>query len=322
MISALLKTFRLLPILILTFSMTLISAQAQFAQQGKKLVGTFTRAVPGPGQGSSVSLSNDGNTLAVGGPYALTGTPGSMTGATWIFTRSGGIWTQQALLVGAGWAGAGPLQGFSVSLSGDGNTLAIGGPADNSSVGATWIFTRSGSVWTQQGNKLVGTGSAAPSSQGSSVWLTKDGNTLAVGGYEDNQGIGAAWIFTRSSGGVWTQQGNKLVATALASTGFTSPGHQGVQVYVERDANTKQAHLALWGLDIYNHLSGVFFFATQIGNGATWLQTTPNPQYPAGIAGVPSWLGRSTTQSSDGKTLAIGNWNDNNGVGATFVFTQ
>jgi len=32
------------------------------------------------------------------------------------------------------------------------------GWTDNSGVGATWIFTRSGGVWTQQGSKLVGTG--------------------------------------------------------------------------------------------------------------------------------------------------------------------
>ena len=45
-----------------------------------------------------------------------------------------------------------------MSLSSDGNTLAVGGYGDDSDIGATWIFTRSGSTWTQQGSKLVGTG--------------------------------------------------------------------------------------------------------------------------------------------------------------------
>ena len=46
-----------------------------------------------------------------------------------------------------------------MALSADGNTALIGGPGDNSArVGAAWVFTRSGGVWTQQGAKLVGTG--------------------------------------------------------------------------------------------------------------------------------------------------------------------
>ena len=45
-----------------------------------------------------------------------------------------------------------------MALSGDGNTALIGGYADNTSVGAAWVFTRSGSTWTQQGSKLTGGG--------------------------------------------------------------------------------------------------------------------------------------------------------------------
>jgi hypothetical protein len=94
-------------------------------------------------------------------------------------------------------------QGYSVSLSADGNTLAVGGPRDNNNIGATWIFTRSGTTWTQQGSKLVGTGvTGSTSQQGSSVSLSKNGNTIAVGGNTDNTTgtrpaivIGATWIF-------------------------------------------------------------------------------------------------------------------------------
>ena len=45
-----------------------------------------------------------------------------------------------------------------MALSADGNTALIGGPGDNSYVGAAWVFTRSGSTWTQQGAKLTGGG--------------------------------------------------------------------------------------------------------------------------------------------------------------------
>jgi len=64
-------------------------------------------------------------------------------------------------------------------------------------------------VWTQQGNKLVGSGGLGEE-QGGSVSLSADGNTAIVGG--DLSFTGGAWVWTRS-GGVWTQQGNKLVGS-------------------------------------------------------------------------------------------------------------
>ena len=58
----------------------------------------------------------------------------------------------------------------------------VGGNADNSSAGAAWVYTRTGGVWSQQGSKLVGTGAAGGSQQGSSVSLSSDGHTAIVGG--------------------------------------------------------------------------------------------------------------------------------------------
>jgi hypothetical protein len=67
----------------------------------------------------------------------------------------------------------GSFQGISVALSRDGNTAIVGGSQDNSSIGAAWIFTRRGGVWTQQGSKLVGTYVVGDSSQGISVSLCR-----------------------------------------------------------------------------------------------------------------------------------------------------
>jgi hypothetical protein len=108
--------------------------------------------------------------------------------------RSGGSWTQQGnKLVGTGAIGN-AFQGYSVAVSGDGNTAIVGGPADNVNVGAAWVFTRSGGNWSQQGSKLVGTGAFQ---HGSSVSLSADGNTAAIGGPTTGSS-GATWIFTRS----------------------------------------------------------------------------------------------------------------------------
>ncbi|HEX7679608.1 MAG TPA: hypothetical protein VF713_15860, partial [Thermoanaerobaculia bacterium] len=121
---------------------------AQFSQQGPKLVGSG--AVGNAFQGQSVALSADGNTAIVGGVV-----DGS-SGAAWVWTRSGGVWSQQsAKLVGSGAAGN-ASQGQSVALSADGNTAIVGGGFDNSQAGAAWVWTRSAGVWTQQGAKLVG----------------------------------------------------------------------------------------------------------------------------------------------------------------------
>ena len=98
-----------------------------------------------------------------------------------------------------------------MALSADGNTALVGGPGDNGNAGAVWVFTRSGTTWTQQGPKLVGTGAVGDAVEGCSVALSADGNTALVGGYDDNH-AGAVWVFTRS-GTTWTQQGPKLVGT-------------------------------------------------------------------------------------------------------------
>src|SRR5271155_3535337 len=110
-------------------------ALAQFTQQGPKLVGTG--AVGAFDQGWSVALSADGNTAIVGGVGDSLG-----NGAVWVYTRSGGVWTQQgSKLVGAGAVGA-ARQGSSVALSADGNTAIVGGFGDNGSVGAVWVFVQ------------------------------------------------------------------------------------------------------------------------------------------------------------------------------------
>jgi hypothetical protein len=204
--------------------------EAQFFQQAK-LVGTGI--VTGPlgvtWQGISASLSSDGDTAIIGGPYDANTTPCSgnpscefsAVGAAWVFTRSAGVWTQQTKLVGTGAIGN-AFQGDAVSLSADGHTAIVGGLNDNDLLGAAWVFTRSGGLWTQQA-KLVGTGAIGLAGQGRSVSLSADGNTAIVGGLYDDGATGAAWVFTRSAG-VWAQQAK------LIGTGAIGNADQGVSV--------------------------------------------------------------------------------------------
>ena len=106
-------------------------------------------------------------------------------------------------------------------------TAIVGGFVDNTYVGAAWVWTRSGGVWTQQGTKLVGSDTVGPFvQQGYSVSLSGDGNTAIVGGPDDNRGIGAAWVFApaqpmdaiahRTSNTVRNRDAGIMTASALA----------------------------------------------------------------------------------------------------------
>jgi hypothetical protein len=135
-------------------------------------------------------------------------------GAAWVFTRSGGSWTQQGeKLVSSGNA----QQGMAVALSADGDVALVGGRADGG-VGAALVFARSGGSWTNV-NKLITAGAVGNSAP--SVALSADGNVVMVGGANDNGGIGAAWVFTRVDAH-WTQV-QKLVGTGVGSEGNSGP---------------------------------------------------------------------------------------------------
>jgi hypothetical protein len=136
----------------------------------------------------------------------------------WVFTRSGTTWTQQGpKLVGTGATGH-ASQGWSVALSGDGNTALVGGDGDNGYVGAAWVFTRSGTTWTQQGRKLVGTGATGgDAEQGFSLGLSSDGNTALIGGPGDNDNMGAVWVFATRQAVTRLSPGTKVTKAKISS---------------------------------------------------------------------------------------------------------
>jgi YVTN family beta-propeller protein len=271
--------------------------QNEWSQQGGKLVagdeagaGTF---------GISVALSSDGNTAIIGG-YA----DGSDTGAAWIFTRSNGVWSEQAKLVGSGATGN-ALQGIAVALSGDGNTALVGGYGDNANNGAAWVFVRSGTTWSQQGSKLLGSGNVGAAEQGYAVALSSDGNTALVGGFADNAGAGAGWIFSRS-GGAWTQVGSKLVGTGAVGT-----ARQGLSVALSADASTA----ALGGYED-DEFNGAVWVFTQ--SGGAWTQFGSKLDGSGAVG--PAEQGSAAALSANGTTLLESGAFDNAGAGAAWVF--
>ena len=279
-------------------------------QQGEKL--TATEESGAAGFGAYVALSADGNTALIGGPVDNGG-----VGAAWVFTRSGGIWTQQAKLTANDESGEGEF-GSSVALSSDGNTAVIGGPDDNGNAGAAWVFTRSEGKWTQQSPKLVGncTGScpnegAGESGEGRFGWrvaLSSNGNTALIGGPNDNGHVGAAWVFTRS-GTTWTRQGEKLTANDE-----NGEGQFGVSVALSSDGNT-----ALIGGNGDSFGLGAAWVFTR--SGSTWTQQGEKLT-PSDSSGLGADFGYHVALSSDGNTALIGGGGDNVNVGAAWVFTR
>lgn len=237
-------------------------------------------------QGFSVYISSDGNTLAFGGPQDNGG-----LGAVWIFGKdSNDVWSEQAKLVGSGYVGN-SSQGQSVCLSSDGNSLVFGGTADDNSVGAVWYFTKTDNEWSQVG-KLVGTGSSGQSLQGASVAISADGSTIASGGYNNNEGEGAVWIF------------NGQVQEAILVGGGTS-------VSLSYDGNILATGNAYVGQGYVNIFSR---------NNSVWTQIVTL----AGNDMVPtqSSFGISCMMTPDGSTLVIGGNQDNDYIGAVWVFTK
>jgi hypothetical protein len=270
-----------------------------WSQQGEKLTGAGERGRAAFGTG--VALSGDGDTAVIGAPFDAGG-----VGAAWVFTRSGSTWTQLGeKLTGGGESGAGAF-GRSVALSSDASTAAIGGPYDAGHVGAAWVFARSGSTWTQQGEKLIGGGEAGDGLLGASVALSAGGESVLVGGEADAGGVGAAWVFTRA-GATWSQQGEKLTGA-----GEAGDGGLGYSVALSAGGET-----ALVGGEADDGGVGAAWVFTRAG--ATWSQ---QGEKLTGHTGADkAFFGYSVALSADGDTALVGG-HDYNDVGAVWAFVR
>jgi hypothetical protein len=270
--------------------------------------------------GTSAAISADGNTAVVGEPGLGNG-PEEAAGAAWVFTRSGSAWTQQQKLTGGEEESGGALFGSSVALSPDGETIAVGGPLDNEFTGAVWIFKRSGSEWSQQGEKLTG-GEELPSatneygqkiggSFGDSVALSENGDTALIGGASDHEGRGAAWVFTRS-GSAWSQQGSKLTPSDESGAGGFGACERSTCVSLSGDGDT-----ALIGASKDDEEAGAAWVFTR--SESTWTQQgsklTPSDASGKALVG-------NVALSGDGDTALIAGPGDEGGTGAAWRFTR
>ncbi len=180
-----------------------------------------------------------GDTIVVGAfQESSNGTPGNTSlpgsGAAYIFVRSGTTWSQQALLKASN-AEAGDSFGQAVAIAG--NTVVIGAdredgngtsPTDGSAplAGAAYVFTRSGSTWTEQAY-LKASNAGAGDFFGRSVAISNDTIIVGAAGEQslgapssnDDFSVGAAYIFNRA-GTSWTEQAYLKASNANAEDRF------------------------------------------------------------------------------------------------------
>lgn len=257
--------------------------------------------------GTAVAI--DGDTIVIGAPFEDSGStgvngiqddltgPGS--GAAYVFTRSGGVWTQQAYLKASN-TGDGDAFGHSVSVSG--GTVAVGARAEDSGIvgvetdnsaltsGAVYVFVRSGGTWAQQAYLKASTpggsgpGDAFGDNFGFSLCL--DGDTLAVGapmedsaskginGDETNNNAtqsGAAYVFTRNAG-VWSQQAYiKASNTGLQDQFGWAIGLHGNMLVVGAPQEDGSGSGVNPAPNDKRGNSGAAYFFTR--SGTTWAQT-------------------------------------------------
>lgn len=300
--------------------------------------------------GNALALSADGNTLAVAAFFESSGATGingnqadnssPQSGAAYIFTRAGTKWTQQAYIKASntGERDDGDTFGYSIALSDDGTTLAVGAPSEDSNAsgvdgdqrdnsaggaGAVYVFGRTGAAWAQQAY-LKAANTHAAMLFGYSVGLGADGNTLAIGSFDERgcsttingpyqmkcPGTGAVYSFTRA-GTKWSQQ-------AYLKAREQDPGDSmGMSLAISDDGNTvatgaadedslttgvnavRNGDSGTVGAEDDRSSGAAYVF---VRTGAAWAQ---QGSFKASNTGVTDWFGQRVALSGDGNALAV-----------------
>ncbi len=316
--------------------------------------------------GHSLALSADGNILAVGAPGEDNGMKGIITngsettdsgtetdsGAVYLFSKAAGRWTQIAYIKASN-AGANDKFGLSVALSADGSILAVGASGEDNGVkgvitngsessdsstetdsGAVYLFSNTSGNWVQTAY-IKGSNAGANDEFGSSVAISADGSTLAIGASGESNGAkgiitngtettdngsafasGAVYLFNNNSGR-WSQSayvkasntgandnfGYRIALSAdgtnmAVSTPYESNGAKGVI--------TDGSEVTDSGTQTYS--GAAYLFSKTSGN---WAQTA---YVKASNTGSSDGFGVGLALSADGNTLAVGAKYEDNGA--------
>lgn len=275
------------------------------------------------GSAGSVSVSDDGTTIAAGAPDHS-----NHLGQAYVFVRPGGGWAdaiQTAKLTASDGVDGDGL-GSAVALSGDGSTVVAGAPfrmiSGNMFQGAAYVFVKPGGAWTdevQDGELTASTGGFSDT-LGSSLAISRDGATIASGAdsaYVDSvQGVGAVYMFTRPGGG-WVDADAVAKLTASDGAEFATLGTSvamlpdGSAVF----AGTPQAQI---GNDADQGAAYLF-----VRPASGWASGNESAKLAASDGRTNEQFGRAVAAAAAG-TLVSGAYNAtvgaNGGQGAVYAF--
>ena len=292
--------------------------------------------------GQSVSLSGDGSTLVVGASWESSNAAGINgdqnnnsapgAGAAYLFQRTDTTWTQEAYLKASN-TGFADNFGHCVALSQNGTTLAVGAPGERSgatgingnqnddsrsSSGATYVFQKSGSSWSQQAY-LKASNTDQSDQFGHALGISQDGNMLAVAALREGSsatGIngleflnnapssGAAYAFTRTDS-TWSQQAY-IKASNTGSNDFfgqsLSLSSDGNTLLVGAHAEDSNA-TGINGLETDNSASSSGAAYLFVRQDSTWSQQA---YVKASTNGQGDEFGWSVALSCDGQSFVVG----------------
>jgi len=201
---------------------------------------TPTNTIGNSNFGCSIDISDDASIIAIGG------NADNNIGAVWIYSNQ--VYTDKILPTNFT---GNPAYGQSLKLNSSGNMLVVGG---NTNVGKIWIYEYTTS-WILLYDSNI-SDNIGNSNLGYSVDISDDGNTVVAGGYLDNSGIGAVWVFQYSLG---TYNSTKLIPTLnFGNCNF------GTSVSLQND------YLAIGGPTDTENGGAVWIFQNISG----WLQST------------------------------------------------
>jgi hypothetical protein len=294
------RSFRTLTsVLILALALSLAPLNTAQATNTWDALGLPITGTTSSESGTSVATSSDGSIVAIGAPEMLLDTRGRVK----IYQLSAGAWTQ----LGADIVGAtnGDYTGFSVALSSDGLTVAVGSPKANpvtTSEGVARIYRLQSGAWTQLGADIAGTGLSGQ--LGYSVAISSSGNRVAIGAPGAST-KGAVSVFDYTAGtNSWGQVGSTLVAEASFDDFGTSVALSDDGVWLAASAPK-------------NDVDGA---AANAGHARVFeLVSTTWTQRGADIDGevAGDLSGQSLALSANGQRLVIGSHrNDSGGVNA------
>jgi hypothetical protein len=261
--------------------------------------------------GSSVSLSSNGRTLAIGAPSHYYG---SSQGRTRIFDLNTNVTPNQWIQRGLDIIGTQQYQlsGSSVSISSDGNSVAIGAPIRETGLSGSmrvyyWNTAVTPNAWTLRGQAIVITGGFG-NEAGHSVSLSSDGTIVAIGAPKQDDIVygvdcGKTYVYEwKPSLSNWVKRGTDI--TGLATSELT-----GWVVTLSSDGNT----IATGGKFLGQ--ARVYDWNTTLSD---WEQRGSN---------IDTVMGQdfrnqltSISLSSNGNTIAVGKGLHNNDTGKVTVY--